>query len=99
MGARMSFRKHLRTVAFVAAAFTALPAVAATLTVGPGKMFAKPCAAIAAAADGDTIEIDAGGNYDGDVCGISKNGLTLRGIGGRAKIDAATNNFGGKGTW
>ena len=78
---------------------TALPAGAATLTVGPGKMFAKPCAAIASASDGDTIEIDAAGNYAGDVCAIAKNGLTLRGVGGRPKIDAAGNNFGGKGIW
>ena len=32
-------------------------ASAATLTVGPGKMYAAPCAAINAARDGDTIEI------------------------------------------
>ena len=40
---------------------------AATLTVGPGKQFTSPCAAIAAAAPGDLIEIDASGNYAGDV--------------------------------
>jgi len=72
---------------------------AATLAVGPGKPYATPCAAIAAAADGDTIEIDAAGSYDGDVCNIPKNGLTLKGIGGRAKIDAAGKNSGGKATW
>jgi hypothetical protein len=98
-------------LALVAALSLALPVVllgaafgppsvhAATREVGPGKTFAKPCDAIAAAADGDTIEIDAAGAYDGDVCGIPKNGLTLRGVGGRAKIDAAGKNFGGKGTW
>ena len=32
---------------------------AATRTVGPGKTYARPCAAIAAAQDGDVIEIDA----------------------------------------
>ena len=72
---------------------------AATLTVGPGKMYAKPCAAIAAATDGDTIEIDASGGYDGDVCAIAKNRLTLRGVNGRPKIDAAGKNYGGKGIW
>src|SRR5258705_5380279 len=79
--------------------FFAASAGAETLTVGPGKMFPAPCAAIAAAHDGDLIEIDAAGTYDGDVCGVTKNGLTLRGVGGRAKIDAATKNYGGKGTW
>jgi hypothetical protein len=71
----------------------------ATRTVGPGKTYPKPCAAVAAASDGDTIEIDAGGNYAGDVCQIAKNGLTLRGVGGRAKIDAAGQNSGGKAIW
>src|SRR5689334_2318055 len=93
-------RKVLRRSLQALFALVLCPSFAgATLSVGPGKTFAKPCAAIAAAADGDTIEIDAAGNYDGDVCGIAKNRLTLRGIGGRAKIDAAQKNFGGKGTW
>jgi MYXO-CTERM domain-containing protein len=74
-------------------------AAAGTLTVGPGKQYAAPCAAAAAANDGDLIEIDAAGNYDGDVCAIGKNNLTLRGVGGRAKIDAAGNNAQGKAIW
>ncbi|MGZ3423939.1 MAG: right-handed parallel beta-helix repeat-containing protein, partial [Polyangiales bacterium] len=71
---------------------------AATLTVGAGKTYPKPCAAFAAAADGDTIEIDAG-SYDGDVCAIGKNNLTIKGVGGRAKVDAAGKNSGGKAIW
>ncbi len=71
---------------------------AATLTVGSGKQFTRPCAAIAAAAPGDLIEIDAG-TYSGDVCGWSKNGLTLRGVGGRARIDAAGQQALDKGIW
>jgi MYXO-CTERM domain-containing protein len=78
---------------------TALPLRAATLTVGPGKMHAQPCAAIAAASDSDTIEIDAAGGYDGDVCAVPKNRLILRGVGGRPKIGAAGKNYGGKGIW
>ena len=45
------------------------------------------------------VEIDATGNYDGDVCAIAKNNLTIRGKGGRAKIDAAGKNAGGKAIW
>ncbi len=74
-------------------------AAAATLQVGPGKTYAAPCAAIAAASTGDTIEIDAAGNYDGDVCSWSTSGLTIRGVNGRAKIDAAGQNAGGKAIW
>jgi hypothetical protein len=47
------------------------------LTVGAGKMYASPCAAIAAAAANDTIEVDAG-TY-AEACTINKSGLTIRG--------------------
>ena len=74
-------------------------ASAATRSVGPGKTYAAPCDAFAAAADNDVVEIDAAGDYDGDVCGVAKNGLTIRGIGGKAKIDAAGKNAQGKAIW
>lgn len=71
-----------------------------TLQVGPGKRYATPCAAILRAGRGDTIEIDAAGKYDGDVCGWSTNNLTIRGVGpGRAIIKAAGKDWGGKGIW
>src|SRR4051812_46286536 len=72
-------------------------AQAATLQVGPGQTFAKPCAAIAAAAADDTILIDAAGTYDGDVCSWTKPNLILRGVNGRPHIDAAGLNASGKG--
>ncbi len=74
-------------------------ASAATRSVGPGKTYATPCAAIAAAQDGDVIEIDAAATYAGDVCAIARSNLTLRGVNGRAHVDAAGKAFGGKGTW
>jgi hypothetical protein len=90
---------QLRFAPLAAVILLAAPAAfAATRTVGAGKTYAKPCAAFAAAADGDTIEIDAG-SYDGDVCIFNKNNLTIKGVGGRAKIDAAGKNAGGKGIW
>jgi hypothetical protein len=68
--------------------------------VGPGKPFAKPCAAIAAAAAGDIIEIDSSVTYVGDVCAWTTNNLTIRGVGGaRAHIDAGGQNSQGKGIW
>ena len=72
-----------------------------TLMVGPGHPYAKPCAAIAAASPGDTIEVDAAGNgtYDGDVCFWSKANLTIRGVNGMARIDAAGKNAQGKAIW
>lgn len=62
-------------------------AFAATLLVGPGKDYAKPCLAIAAAHTGDTIQVDAAGNYAGDNCAWSTDNLTVIGVNGRAKID------------
>lgn len=40
---------------------------AATLSVGPGKTYAAPCAAFAKAKAGDIIEIQGGKTYSGDV--------------------------------
>jgi MYXO-CTERM domain-containing protein len=73
---------------------------AGTLSVGPGKTYPAPCAAFAAASDGDTIEVDSGGDYAGDVCALTKNQITIRGVGtARAQIDAAGKNAQGKAIW
>ena len=92
-----------RRSALSAAALTTLMlsglASAATLSVGPGKTYATPCRAFAAAANGDLIEIDASGSYNGDVCGVYPNNLTIRGVNGRPKINANGANSMGKGTW
>jgi MYXO-CTERM domain-containing protein len=58
---------------------------AATLKVGPGATYSKPCDAVAAAQPNDTIEI-APGTYT-DTCTINVKGLTLKGVGGKPKID------------
>ncbi|MGZ5278507.1 MAG: hypothetical protein ACXWC9_01105 [Pseudobdellovibrionaceae bacterium] len=72
--------------------------LAATLSVGPGKGFTKPCQAFSFAKNGDIIEIDAA-NYSGDVCGIYQSSLTIRGKNGRAVIDAAGRSAEGKAIW
>ncbi len=69
------------------------------LKVGPGAEFPTPCQAFAAAQDGDTIEIDAAGRYEGDVCRIPQNLLTIRGVNGRPRIDASGNIAEAKGIW
>ncbi len=73
---------------FFVASLAPAAAFAATLSVGPGKMYATPCAAIAAAQAGDVVEVDAAGSYDGDTCAWTTDNLTVRGVNGRAKIDA-----------
>ncbi len=72
---------------------------AAVLRVGPDQRYATPCRAAAEAAAGDTIQIDAAGNYDGDVCSWTTNGLTIIGVNGRPKIDAAGQSYRGRATW
>lgn len=82
-------------------ALCAAPALFAnTLKAGPNQQFATPCAAIAAAADGDTVEVDSSVVYRGDVCRWSRNGLTVIGVGPRrAVLDAAGKSSEGKAIW
>jgi len=95
--------KHLILLQSAAAVLVSMStmshASAATLSVGSGKPYAKPCAAINAAKDGDIIEISGNATYASDVCGIARNNLTIRGVNGRPKIDANGANALGKGTW
>ncbi|MFI4969288.1 MAG: right-handed parallel beta-helix repeat-containing protein [Lysobacterales bacterium] len=74
-------------------------AAATTLRVGPGEIYATPCAAIAAAAPNDTILVDASGTYAGDVCAWSTSGLTIQGVNGQPHIDAAGQSAQGKAIW
>ncbi len=83
---------------FLIAIFLALPLSAVTRSAGPGQAYATPCQALAAAQDGDVIEV-AAGLYSGDVCAITANNLTIRGVGGRAHVDAAGRYAWGKGIW
>ena len=69
------------------------------LAVGPGRAYAKPCDALTVSARGDTVEIDAAGSYDGDVCAFHANDLTIRGVNGRPKIGANGRYAWGKGIW
>ena len=71
-----------------------------TLRVGPGTAHGKLSQALRAARDGDVIEIDAAGNYAGDVCLVRPRNLTIRGVGkGRARFPAAGKHYGGKAIW
>ncbi|MEP6691907.1 MAG: Ig-like domain-containing protein [Gemmatimonadaceae bacterium] len=74
------------------------PPSGSVLRAGPTRSYKTPCAAIAAARAGDTIEIDAV-TYTGDVCVIATAGLTLRGVGGRPKLDAGGKSAEGKAIW
>jgi len=88
----------LSLVAIWLAALAGGAAWAGVLSVGPGELYATPCAAIAAAQDGDVIEVDAG-TYAGDSCTITANRLTLRGVNGRPKLVAPSPIPNQKGIW
>jgi MYXO-CTERM domain-containing protein len=90
----------MRRVLFGVTAFlVSLPARAATLEVGAGKPYATPCEAIAVAADGDVIAIDAA-VYPDDACTVAANQLTLRGVGGLAHLAWGGGPIGnGKAIW
>ena len=64
---------------FLLTACTGSGASARTLTVGPGREFSTPSAAIASAADGDIVMIDPGQYFD---CAVVKaSHLTIEGAG------------------
>jgi hypothetical protein len=67
------------------------------LRVGPGQAYALPSAAAAAAQDGDTVEIYPGTYADVAIWRASR--LTIRGVGGRPRIDAQGGGAGGKAAW
>ncbi|MCA1245468.1 hypothetical protein [Massilia sp. MS-15] len=90
---------YLRYSSLLALLLASGAASAATLSVGPGKTYTTPCRAFAAAKTGDVIEITGNTTYSGDVCAIYPSNLTIRGVNGRPRIDAAGKNAQGKGTW
>lgn len=88
------------TAAALPAALLAVvpPAQARTLRVGPDRTLTTPSAAAAVAADGDTVEIDAG-TYVGDVATWTQDDLTLKGVGGMAHLAADGQSAQGKAIW
>lgn len=76
----------IRCVCASLLALSASSATADTLQAGPGKTYATPCAAIAAATSGDVVEVDPV-TYAGNTCAIPAITLTVRGVGGRATLD------------
>src|SRR4030095_12344236 len=73
-------------------------ALAATLTVGPGRQFERVSDAAAVARDGDEIEI-AAGTYARDVTVWTQTRLLIRGVGGRPVMDARGTVAEGKAIW
>ncbi len=75
------------------------PAYSAVLKVGPGQMYTTPSAAARVAHDGDVVEISAKGHYVNDYATWTANRLTIKGIGGKPKIQSDAVIPNGKGIW
>ena len=89
----------LRCFILIAGLSIASPASAEILSVGPGKQFIFPSVAAEFAVDGDVVEIDGNGVYQGDVATWKQNNLTIRGVNGRPHLQAAGKSAGHKGIW
>ncbi|OAI05472.1 right-handed parallel beta-helix repeat-containing protein [Methylomonas methanica] len=76
----------------------ALPAHSTEWQVGPQRALKLPSAAAKLAKDGDIVSIDAG-LYQGDVGSWPQHGLTLRGVGGAAHLDALGKSAEDKAIW
>jgi hypothetical protein len=66
--------------------------------VGTAKTYTKPSQVSGLVLNNDTVEIDAG-TYLGDCTSWNKNNLLLKGVGGKAHLDANGNSSGGKAIW
>jgi hypothetical protein len=68
------------------------------IRVGPGQIYKRVDEVAPIARDGDTVEIEAG-DYEGDVATWTQNNVTLRAVGGRARMDAHGAASEGKAIW
>ena len=68
------------------------------VSVGPGEMLTQPSLAARMARDGDVIEI-AARRYERDVAVWRANHLTIRGVGGRVRLETPGALAEGKGIW
>lgn len=73
-------------------------ATSGVVRVGPGQQFTTIADAARAAKDGEIVEIVAG-NYFGDIAVWSQRKLTIRGVGGRARLYANGKSAEGKAIW
>lgn len=87
-----------RAIAFLLLCILFAPLQAATLKVGPRHPLQLPSQAAQIARDGDIIEIEAG-DYPRDVAVWRANRLTLRGVGGKARLLSQGQVAQGKAIW
>lgn len=85
--ARLAVARPLKLLALVAALLAAQPSSAATLTVGPGQQYRTVAQAVAAARDGDVVQVRAG-TYTNDFPPTVTRKISIVGVGGMARLVA-----------
>lgn len=78
----------IKRILFMVFCIYSAAGVAATLQVGPNHPFKTAADAVGIAQDGDIVEIESG-LYKGDTAVWRQNNLTIRGVGGRAHMQAS----------
>lgn len=96
---KIKFNIYRFVFTLIAGVVLSCPVYAEVLSVGPGKLFILPSVAASFAVDGDVVEIDASGMYQGDVAVWKQNNLTIRGVNGRPHLQAAGKSAANKGIW
>jgi hypothetical protein len=89
---------HAELAPTVPMASTPIDSRRRVLEVGPSRELKTPSSAAAIAGDGDIIAIDAG-DYPADVAVWRQNGLLLRGMGGRVRLDSRGKVAAQQGIW
>ncbi len=89
----------MRIMCLLACALFAAPLWARVISVGPEGAFSRPSEAARVVRPGDVVEIDARGDYRGDVAVWRVDRITLRGVNGRPVLHAAGRSAQGKGIW
>ncbi len=89
----------MRIMCLLMCALLAAPLSARVITVGPEGEFARPSQAARVVRPGDVVEIDARGDYRGDVAVWRVDRITLRGVNGRPELVADGRSAQGKGIW
>lgn len=85
-------------IALLAATSAPLTVAAGVIRVGPGQPVRSVAEAARIAKDGDVVEIEAG-DYVSDVAVWTQRALTIRGVGGRARLIANGASAEGKAIW
>ncbi|NUM31027.1 MAG: T9SS type A sorting domain-containing protein [Bacteroidetes bacterium] len=94
----LSGRNSIKLTIFLSIFIISFSSFSKTWKVGITKTFKMPSTVSTLVGDGDTVEIDSG-LYIKDVAKWTANNLLIKGINGRARLDAQYTSYGSKAIW